>query len=157
MNGITWILAFAVPLCTTFLVIYCIKVYIRPAQRKTSNINNSVGIKWLTWLRLGLSHLREYKFTHGFRDILSPLYPCSIEAETTTNYFLQYHFYIANRSTLMNDLNETGSSFSILKYNKFIDLILYGNNIFDDKKNRIILMPTMNFIKGSQIFDEHPT
>ena len=108
-------------------------------------------------MRLGLSHLREYKFTHGFRDILSSLYTCSIEAETTTHYFLQYHFYIANRSTLMNDLNETGSSFSILKYNKFIDLILYGNNIFDDKKNRIILMPTMNFIKGSQIFDEHPT
>ena len=39
---------------------------------------------------------------------------------------------------LMNDLNETVSSFSTLNDNKFIDLIFYGSDRFDDKKNRNI-------------------
>ena len=128
---------------------------IRPAQRKTFNINDLVGVKLLTRSRLGFSHLREYNFRHGFRDILNPLCPCSIEAETTAHYFLRFHFYNANRSTLTNELNEIDSSFSTLNENKFIDLILYGSDKFDDKKNRNILMCTIKFIKGSQRFHEN--
>ena len=60
--------------------------FIRPAQRKTFNINDSVGVKLLTRLPLGFSHLRDHKFRHGFRDILNPLCPCSIETVTTAYY-----------------------------------------------------------------------
>ena len=129
--------------------------FIRLAQRKKFDINDSVGVKLLTRLRLGFSHLREYKFRHGFRDILNPLCPCSIEAETTAHYFLRFHFYNANRSTLTNEINEIDSSFSTLNENKFIDLILYGSDKFDNKKNRNILMCPIKFIKGSQRFDEN--
>ena len=129
--------------------------FIRPAQRKTFNINHSVGVKLLTRLRLDFSHLCEHEFRRGFRDILNPLCPCSIEAETTAHYFLRCHFYNANRSTLMNELNEIESSFSALNENKFIDLILYGSDKFDDKKNHNILMCTIKFIKGSQRSDEN--
>ena len=66
--------------------------FIRPVQRKKFNINDSVGVKLLTRLRLGFSHFREHKFRHGFRHILNPLFPCSIEAETTAHYFLRCHF-----------------------------------------------------------------
>ena len=62
--------------------------FIRPAQRKTFNINDSVAVKLLTRLRLGFSRLCEHKFRHGFRDILNPLCPCDIETETTAHYFL---------------------------------------------------------------------
>ena len=89
--------------------------FIRPAQRKTFNINDSVRVKLL--IRLGFSHLREHKFRYVFRDILNPLRPCSIETETTAHYFLRCHFYNANRSALMNELNETGNSFSTLNEN----------------------------------------
>ena len=119
--------------------------FIRPAQRKTFNINDSVGVKSLTRLRLGFSHLREHTFRHGFRDILNPLCPCSIETETIAHYFLHCRFYNANRSALMNELNEIDSSFSRLNENEFINLILYGN----------ILMCTINVIKVSQRFDEN--
>ena len=88
--------------------------FIRPAQKKTLNINDSVGVKLLPRLRLDFSHLREHKFRHGFRDILNPLCPCSIEAEIFAHYFLRCHFYNASRSTLMNELNEIDSSFSPL-------------------------------------------
>ena len=125
--------------------------FIRPAQRKTFNINDSVGVKLLTRLQLGFSHLREHKFRHGFRDILNPLCPCSIKTETIAHYFLRCHFYNANRSALMNELNEIDSSF----IDKFIDLILYGSDKFDDKKNHNILMSTIKFIKDSRRFDKN--
>ena len=75
---------------------------------------DSLGVKLLTRLRLGFSHVREHKFRHGFRDTLNPLCPSSIENETTAHYFLRCHFYYANRSVLMNELNEIDSSFSTL-------------------------------------------
>ena len=129
--------------------------FIRPTQRKTFDINDSVGVKLLTRLRLGFSHLRDHKFRHGFRDILNPLCPCSIETETTAHYLLCCHFYNANKSALINKLNEIGSSFSTLNENKFIDLILYGSDNFDDKKNHNILMSTIKFIKDSERVDEN--
>ena len=53
----------------------------------------------------------------------------------------------------MNELNEIDCSFPTLYENKFIDLILYGSDKFDDKKNRNILMCTKKSIKDSQRFD----
>ena len=100
MNGISWIPTFAIPLLK----------FIRPVQRKTFNINYSVGAKLLTRSRLVFSHLCEHRFRHGFRDILNPLCPCCIKAETTTHYILPCHFYNTNRSALMNELNEIKSS-----------------------------------------------
>ena len=55
----------------------------------------------------------------------------------------------------MHELNETDSYFSTLNENNFIDLILYGSDKSDDKKNRNILMCTIKFIEGSQRFDEN--
>ena len=86
-------------------------------------------MKLLTILRLGFSHLREHKFRYGFRDILNPLCLCRIEAETTTRYFLRCHFCNADRSALINEVNEIDGFFSTLNENKFIDLILYGTDL----------------------------
>ena len=115
--------------------------FIRPAQRKTFNINDSVGIKLLTRLRLDL---RERKSRLYFRDILNPLCPCSIEAETTAHYFLSFYFCNANKCALMNGLNEIDSSLSALNdNNKLIDLIK-----FDAKKNGNTLMSNIKFLKN---------
>ena len=51
---------------------------IRPSENKIFNIHDQVGIKLLTRLRLGLSHLREHKFRHNFEDTLNLLCSCSI-------------------------------------------------------------------------------
>ena len=64
------------------------------------------------------------------------------------------HFCDANRSTLMGNLNEEGNSFSNLNDYKFIDMLLYANDKFDDKKNRRILIDTITLIKISQSSDE---
>ena len=65
----------------------------RPMQNSIYNIHDPVGIKYLTRLRLGLSHLNEHKFRHNFQDCLNPLCSCSLEVETTNHYFLHCHCY----------------------------------------------------------------
>ena len=40
------------------------------------NCHNPEGLKFITRLRLGLSHLREHKFKHSFQDMINPLCGC---------------------------------------------------------------------------------
>ena len=35
-----------------------------------------IGLKFLTRIRLGLSHLRDHKFKHSFQDTLNPICSC---------------------------------------------------------------------------------
>ena len=41
--------------------------FIRPIPAATYNINDPVGLKLLTRLRVNLSHLNEHKFRHNFQ------------------------------------------------------------------------------------------
>ena len=49
----------------------------RSAPKPVYNIHNSNGLKLMTRLRLGLSHLNEHKFNHNFKDCVNPLCFCS--------------------------------------------------------------------------------
>ena len=59
--------------------------FIRPVERNIFNISHSFGIKMLTRLRLGFSHLREHRSNHRFKDTLNPLCSCSVEDEIKTH------------------------------------------------------------------------
>ena len=48
----------------------------RPAPRPIYNIQNPIGLKLLTRLRLGLSNLNEDKFNDNFKDCLNLLCSC---------------------------------------------------------------------------------
>ena len=41
-------------------------------QSSVYNIHDPVDVKYLTRLRLGLSHLNEHKFRHNFQECLDP-------------------------------------------------------------------------------------
>ena len=56
----------------------------RPNPNAIYNINNPVGLKLLTRLRLGLSHLDEHRFNHNFQNCINPLCHCSLEIESTS-------------------------------------------------------------------------
>ena len=42
--------------------------FVRPVANSVFELNNPYGLKLLTRLRLGLSHLRYLKFRHNFQD-----------------------------------------------------------------------------------------
>ena len=67
---------------------------------------------------------------------LNSLYSCSINAEIITHYFLHCHFKNLNRVTLMNDLENITISFSTVSDDNLIGLLSYGDDKFDDTKNK---------------------
>ena len=57
--------------------------FIRPSPSNVFNCNNHKGIRLITRLRVGMSHLREHKFKHNFQDYLNPICRCGLDIEST--------------------------------------------------------------------------
>ena len=55
--------------------------FIRHAPRSFFNCYNHKGIRPMTRLRLGLSHLREHKFNHNFQNCINPICSCGMDIE----------------------------------------------------------------------------
>ena len=67
--------------------------FVRPVVNSVFEINNPYGLKLLTRLRLGLSHLRYYKFRHNFQDCINAICACGLEIETTTYFLLHFSLF----------------------------------------------------------------
>ena len=78
--------------------------FIRTIPNSVFSVADTYGIKLLTRLHVGLSHLREHKFRHNFQDIINPLCYCSVEIELTSHFFLRCQNFINPRNNLMNKL-----------------------------------------------------
>ena len=65
-----------------------LRKFIRPSGNSVFRCHNPKEIKSLTRLRLGLSHLREHKFKHGFLDSLNPICSCGQNIEILTHFLL---------------------------------------------------------------------
>ena len=68
------------------------------------------------------------------------LYIVLIEVESATHYFLRCYFFDTLRATLMNDLRNIDSDLLTLRDENFTNILLYGNQIYNDKTNQMILM-----------------
>ena len=126
----------------------------RPVASPVYKIQNPSGLKLLTRLRVGQSHLREHKFRHNFNDTIDPYCSCLIgNIESVEHFFLHCPKYISLRSTLFDSLNQNG--IFVLPYsNSFlIHLFLYGNDIYDLTSNKNILIFVIKFIVNSKRFD----
>ena len=116
------------------------------------NIRDPVEIKYLTRLRLGLSHLNEHKFRNNFQDCLNPLRSCSLEVETTNHYFLHCHHYNDIRKTLLDTVKEiTNKCLSDFSNETSVNL-LYRNSIYRLEENKEVIKASINFILSSERF-----
>ena len=61
---------------------------IRPEPNRISSSQNFEGLKLLTRMRLGLSHLTDHKFRHNFQDCLNSICSCGQEIKTTSHFLL---------------------------------------------------------------------
>ena len=127
--------------------------FIQPSVSKVYNINNAIGISLIIRLGLGFNQLRVDKFKNIVRDMLNPLCSCSIEVESTSHFFRRCHFFDALRATLMNDLRNIDGDLPTLSDENLTNILLYGNQIYDDKTNEINLMHLIRYIKDPQSFD----
>ena len=126
--------------------------FIRPVQSNVYNIFDPQGLKLLTRLRLGFSHLNEHRFRHNFQDCINPLCSCSLEIEDTSHYLLHCHNFSRYRIDLMNSANSVRDHFESLSDSSKRDILLYGDSRLDTNKNKFILVATINYIKHSERF-----
>ena len=125
----------------------------RPTAKPIYNIHNPIGLKLLTRLRLGLSHLNEHKFKHNFQDCINPLCTCSLEIESLSYFFLHCHYFTNIRSTLFSELQSVDVNIAKFSDNEIVDLLLYGSPKFDTDQNHKILSSCISFILKSERSD----
>ena len=78
--------------------------FIRPSPNSIFDIYNPYGIKLLTRLRLGLSHLNEQKFKHGLNGTINPIFICGGDIESINDFFLRCPEYFEARKTLFDNI-----------------------------------------------------
>ena len=138
-------LFFHLPLLNTILK------YIRPSPNSVLKFHNPQGMKFLTTLCLGLSHLREHKFKHSFQDSLNSLCKCGIEVESTSHFLLHCPIYNNDRSSLLSTTRNIDRK--LLENNdcSLTQTLLCGN----PSRDIIINSLTLNdFILSTKRFEE---
>ena len=127
--------------------------FIRPKANSVFNCNSSKGLKFVTRLRLGLSHLREHKFKHSFQDSINPLCSCSLDVESTIHYFLHCPQFTIERHTLLNTISQIDDKLLDSNESNLI-LIPFGDPSKDTETNTEILNTTVNYVLAIKRFDE---
>ena len=130
--------------------------FIRPSPSNVFNCNNYKGIRLITQLRVGMSHLREHKFKHNFQDCLNPIYSCGLDIESTSHFLLYYPSFNDGRfnDTLLSTLNKIDCKLLELTKSSLSQTLLYGNTLFDKEKNTLILNATIEYILSTERFEE---
>ena len=128
--------------------------FIRPSANSFFNSHNPKGIKFITRLRLGLSHLREHKFKHSFQDSLNPFCSCGLDIESTGHYLLHCPTYITERRTLLSTIENIDNNLLDVCEPVLIKTLLFGSNLFDSNANTNVLNATIEYVLSTKRFEE---
>ena len=112
------------------------------------------GIRLITRLRVGMSHLREHKFKHNFQDCLNPICSCGLDIESTSHFLLHCPTFNDDRYTLLSTLNNTDPTLLELTKSSLSQTLLYGKTLFDKEKNTRIQSATIEHISSTERFEE---
>ena len=120
--------------------------FIRLSLSCLFKVSDSLGIKLLTRLPLGLSHPREHKSNVNFQDTINP--PCSrsLESESTSHFFLRCQNFTDVRKCPMNELIKIDSCILTQDEKSFTKLILYGDDRYGSKTNKNVILASINSI-----------
>ncbi len=125
-------------------------------EHKPSNVyfvHNPLGLKLLTRLRVGLSHLRSHKYNHGFLDTPNPLCLCNKSSiETTEHYLLICPIFSQSRKQLFIDLSSKISIFP-LSPSHLTSLLLYGHESHESSINKFIIETVLIYLLHSKRFE----
>ena len=122
--------------------------FIRSIKRFIFNVNDPEGVKYLTRLRLRLSHLNEHKFRHGFLDTSNPLCNCSLKVEDNKHFFN----FENTRRYLFIDILSISSSFKNFLSHLKVELLLFGDSKLRAIDNNLILKASIEYIMTTNRF-----
>ena len=101
---------------------------IRPEKKSTFNIHDPLGLRYLFYLRVGLSPLRSHKNRHGFLD--TPLGDCLCKRgiEDTNHFLFSCSLYSTQRATLTTSVTAILQKYNLETLANQSHLYLYGHN-----------------------------
>ena len=121
--------------------------FIRPSGNSVFRCHNP------KWLRLGLSHLWEHKFKHGFLDSLNPICSCGQDFETSTHFLLHCSNYSNKRSSFLNIISNIDRNILDKNHLKVTGTLLHGDSSSDNTKKTLIMNATMEFLIATKRSD----
>ena len=129
--------------------------FIRPNSSNVFNINKPLGLKLLTRLRIGFSHLKEqkFKFKRNFQDSVDPLCSCGNDIESTVHFFLHCPNFTTHRQTLLNKLKSINASIVTENENSVGRTLLFGRPDFSYSTNKEIINIYISFILTTERFN----
>ena len=119
--------------------------------------SSSGGLKYLTKIKVGLSHLAYHKFRLNFQGCFNSICSCGQEIETSTHFFLHCSNCYCARQTLFEKVIKIDST--IIKQNDQVitKLLLWGNDKLKAAQNISILASTVQFLQelAAQVSKKH--
>ena len=115
---------------------------------------NLKRIKYLTRLRVGLSHLDEHKLKNNFQDTLNPFCICGSDAENPCQFLLHCPNFLTERNTLLNKITNIESNILYQADATITKKLLFGNPKYSNEINLQTLNASIEFILTSKKFDE---
>ena len=128
--------------------------FIRPILNSIFNAPNSLGLPYLTKLRVSLSLLREHKFRHHFQDWLNPICNCGSAVESTKHYFLHCSNFKNKRQSLLENARIVNQNSLSMNEDAFIHLLLYDKNTLTDNINIFLLNSVIEYITPAKRFND---
>ena len=120
-----------------------------PPQKKRSiyHLSDIPGCKLLTRLCLEFSELREHKFRHNFK-CTDPMCPCENGVEDNEHFLLHGQRFSIYRSSYLDNVPHLINRLTTTLSNSLLcNILLFGDNQFNDITNMLILESTVDFCK----------
>ena len=128
--------------------------FIRTSGSTVFNCHNPRGVKLLTRFNLGLSHLREHKFKHSFRDSLNPICSCGNPIQTPAHFLLHCPNFSNERSTCLNIIGGNFDRNILTRMDsQNTQIVLYDNSHSNNITNTLILNASIDFVIATKRFD----
>ena len=115
--------------------------------------HSPIRIKYLTRISLGFSHLRYYKFKHGFLDAFDSFCSCSTGIENTIQYFFHCPNFSTAQNTFLNEIAIVDKSIINQDKIKIIETFPYGNHTYSVSDNKLIFDASIKYILETKRFD----
>ena len=128
--------------------------FIRPMPNSIYNIHNPLGVKYLTRLRIGFSHLKEHKFKHNFQDSIDPMCSCSSGIETTIHFFLHCANFNIQRQTLFDKIVTIDANILTENEDSIVNTLLFGKPSYENSFNKAMLNASIEYILSTERFND---
>ena len=117
------------------------------------NIHNPLGVKYLTRLRIGFSHLKEHKFKHNFQDSIDLMCGCISSIITTIHFSLHCTNFNPQRQTLFGKIVTIDANILSENEDSIVNTFLFGKPNSENSFDKVMLTASIEFILSTERYN----